>query len=168
MLISVLSVVNLGNKSGYYPSVYSGRTFADDEVYLISISDEQQKELIEKTDAKGNTTKFSFYSNTGIEVQKPDSLLPLAISNPTTSEVILLCSLVNSDGVVVYRSLGIVPGRYVTNIRLSQYLDYGNNDMTLYVSAFRAEGEGDTFEYKKVGTQKAEIQVIVGSDYMSE
>ncbi len=166
-LISVLSVVNIG-KTDYSPSVYGGRNFADDEVGVIAISQEQQEEFIKNTKAKGNTRKFSFYANTAMEVSKPDSLLPVSIANPSTSEEILLCTIVNENGVIVYRSLGIIPGRYVSNVRLSQYLDYGKNELTLYVSAFKAEGEGDTLTYKKLGTQTAEIEVTVGDDYMSE
>ena len=167
-LISVISVLDFGGDKGYYPSIYSGRSFDDSEVSLIAISAEKQAEHIRNTEVKGDKNKFAFYANTAISVSEPDSLLPIAFSNPTINEDILLCSLVNKDGVVVYRSLGVVPGRYLTNIRLSRYLDYGVNELTLYVSAFRAEGTEDDYHFEQIGTQKAKIEVHVGNDYMSE
>ena len=84
------------------------------------------------------------------------------------SKEILLFSLVDSNGVVIYRSLGVVPGRYITNIRLSKYLDYGVNELTLYVSAFVAEGTKDDYHFERIGTQKTKVEVHVGNDYMSE
>ncbi len=166
-LISVLSVIQIG-KTDYSPAIYSGKSFEDSEVGVISISDEKQSELIKKTDASGNTSKFSFYANTVMTVTSPDSSLPITIANPTTSDKIILCTIVNDDGVIVYRSLGILPGRFLNKVKLSQYLDYGKNELTLYVSAFKTSEAGSELTYKKVGTQKAKLEVNVGTDYASE
>jgi hypothetical protein len=161
--VAILRNIELSFTENVAKSLYNGGV----RVFEVTF-DPSDNETIKNTKAKGNKNKFSFYANTAVQVSAPDSLLPIAISNPTVSEEILVCSLVNSDGVVVYRSLGIVPGKYLNNIRLSQYLDYGNNELMLYVSAFRAETKDGKVEFEKVGTQRAEIEVLVGSDYMSE
>lgn len=166
-LISVISVLNIG-KTDYSPAIYSGKDFEDSDVGVISISDEKQSELVKKTDVSGNTSKFSFYANTVMSVSSPDSALPITLSNPTTSDKMLLCTIVNDDGVIVYRSLGIAPGRFLNKVKLSQYLDYGKNELTLYVSAFKTSDAGTELTYKKVGTQRVKLEVTVGTDYASE
>lgn len=166
-LISVISVLHIG-KTDYSPSIYSGKDFEDSEVGVISISDEKQSELVKKTDASGNTGKFSFYANTVMSLASPDSALPITLSNPTTSDKMLLCTIVNDNGVIVYRSLGIAPGRFLNKVKLSQYLDYGKNELTLYVSAFKTSEAGTELTYKKVGTQRVKLEVNVGTDYAPE
>ena len=165
-LIAVLSVV-LVRDAENFPAIYSGRNFASDEVGTIAIPDEQQQKYVKDTAAKGDTRKFSFYTNTEISVSKQDSLVPIAFSNPSAGKHILLCSIVNEDGVVVYRSLGLAPGQYVSNVRFSQYLKYGTNELTMYVSAFETTKEDDEMFYDKVGTQKVKLKVVCGEDYGS-
>ena len=165
-LISVIVTVSGGNQE-YAPAIYSGRNFDSSEVAFIAISDEKQHEYIDGMKVKGNTSKFSFYCNTEISVSKQDSLVPIAFSNPTMSENILLCTIVNEDGVIVYRSLGVVPGRFITNVRFSQYLKFGMNEFTMYVSAFEPTKDSDEILYNRVGTQKVKIKVACGEDYGS-
>ena len=134
---------------------------------MIQISSEQQSTYVEAMKVKGNKNKFSFYANTEIAVSKPDSAVPIAFSNPSFNDSVLLCQIVDSDGVIVFRSLGVVPGKYITNVKFSDYLDYGENELTMYVTAFRAVESENGVAFEQVGKQKTDIKIVCGEDYGS-
>ncbi len=151
------------------PEIYTGRDYESSElgVGIISITDEQQMEYVKQTNAKGNTRAFKFYANTEMQILTSTSSLPISVANPTSSRVVLLFTLVDENGAMLYRSRGITPGQYLNNITLYKPLEYGDNELTLYVSAFSAEeGKDGGTEYKKEGTQRAKIKIKVGEEYM--
>lgn len=151
------------------PEVYTGRDYLDSETGIISINDEQQQANIKSTKAKGNTRKFSFYANTEMQIASPDSTLPISVANPTSGQCVLLFTLADEDGRMLYRSLGITPGKYINNISLTNPLEYGENKLTIYVSAFKAVDDANgAAEYEMLGTQRATIKVTVGKEYNAE
>ncbi len=145
--------------------VYNGRNYSEDELYSITIDDEQQETYVKNTKSKGDKGKFKFYAQTEFNLTDISSLIPISLGNPTTEKTVIVATICDEHETTLYRTLGIKPGFYLDEISLEKYLEYGENNLKLYVSAFRTVDNNGEKSYKKVGTQRVNLKVNVGEDF---
>lgn len=145
-------------------AVYYGRDEAVENLSKISISEDEQKILSKKTKLDFDNAKFDFYALTEIEYSDSDKLLPLTLSNPSYNECTIIFSIVDGEGNLLYRSLGIKPGYSITNVNFSKNISYGKCELKLYATAFDGEKKTNDNGYYKIGNSIATIEVTHNSD----
>lgn len=145
-------------------AVYYGRDETVENLSEILISEDEQKILSKKTKLDFDNAKFDFYALTEIEYSDSDKLLPLTLSNPSYNECTIIFSIVDGEGNLLYRSLGIKPGYSITNVNFSKNISYGKCELKLYATAFDSEKKKNDKEYYKIGNSIATIKVTHNSD----
>ena len=140
---------------------FNGRTeseaIAEDSAFNIR----QQQVLIDSLNAKGSR-KFSFYINSIVNVDDDFSTEDLCFGNPKTNDCILIATVYEKDGTVIYRSLGLEAGKEINKATLFDELSYGIHDVKVAVNAYDKETN------KKIGTKYAKIKIAVGVEYNGE
>ena len=140
---------------------FNGRTeseaIAEDSAFNIR----QQQVLIDSLNAKGSR-KFSFYFNSIVNVDDDFSTEDLCFGNPKTNDCILIATVYEKDGTVIYRSLGLEAGKEINKATLFDELSYGIHDVKVAVNAYDKETN------KKIGTKYAKIKIAVGVEYNGE
>ena len=121
----------------------------------------QQQVFIDSLKAKGNKS-FKFYINSVIKIDDDFSADELCLGNPSENDCILIATIYDSDGRVLYRSLGIEPGTEINRAKLFTELSYGVHDVKVAVNAY------DKNSYNRIGTQYAKIKLAVGVEYNGE
>lgn len=121
----------------------------------------QQQVFIDSLKAKGNKS-FKFYINSVIKIDDDFSADELCLGNPSENDCILIATIYDSDGRVLYRSLGIEPGTEINRAKLFTELSYGVHDVKVAVNAY------DKKSYNRIGTQYAKIKLAVGVEYNGE
>ena len=86
----------------------------------------------------------------------------LCFGNPKSNDCILIATVYDSDGEVLYRSLGLESGREINKAKLFKELSYGVHDVKVAVNAY------DKATNKKIGTKYAKIKIAVGVEYNGE
>lgn len=167
VLVFSTGIISIGDKNKNEIR-YAGRNEPIGAVSNITTSDADQKKLVKETKAKGKTSKFDFFANTTINLSDKKAALPITLGNPTYNDCVLIAYVVDENGEKVYHSLGIEKGKYISTIFIKNGLKYGENKLTLYVTAFGTDGGKDGKSFKKIGTQHTELTVNVsGGDYDS-
>ena len=147
--------------------VYYGRNESENTVSVISSDEEAQKDYVKGTKASGYTGRFDFYAQTEINLNDDGDLAPLSISNPTYNDCTIIVTITNGDGKVLYRSLGIKPGQYINSVSFNNGLNYGENNLKIYVTAFEGDGGKNGRSFKRIGNQFVDLKVNVGTEYNS-
>lgn len=139
---------------------YYGRDEPDMSVSLISSTLEEQKIMSDEMKLDFNNAKFDFYSLLEYEYSDAETVMPLSFANPAYNDCILVFTLTDGEGEVLYRSLGVRPGYVISYVSLSRNIPYGENDLNLYVTAFKEQkGKGDEVKFKKIGNSIATLKL---------
>jgi len=137
--------------------VYGGVNIREDELRDIDIPIEQQLEEVAATKAKGDKDIFKFYARTDIVISEPADILPIVLGNLKQNDKTFIVSLVDREGALIARTLGLPPGKYLPSITLiDQRMPYGEYDLKLVVSAY----DSDTMAY--LGSQYADFRLVIG------
>ena len=140
---------------------FNGRTESEAIVEDSAFNIRQQQVLIDSLNAKGSR-KFSFYINSIVNVDDDFSTEDLCFGNPKTNDCILIATVYEKDGTVIYRSLGLEAGKEINKATLFDELSYGIHDVKVAVNAYDKETN------KKIGTKYAKIKIAVGVEYNGE
>lgn len=132
-------------------------TVAEDSVFNA----QQQQVFVDALNARGSN-KFSFYFNLVVNVGDDFSTNDLCFGNPKTNDCVLIATVYDKDDAVLYRSLGLEPGREINHVKLFDELSYGIHDVKVAVNAY------DRKTNKKIGTKYAKIKIAVGVEYNGE
>lgn len=154
-----LSVVSLRNErlQNKITLIYSG-VLEDDYVFPIEFSDEQVRESVKQTRRHGQTRAFTYFCDDHLRLDPIDRYGFIMFGNPEENDCQLVLSILDEDGKLVYRSKGVEPGNYITQIRPYVQLEAGSYAYTAYVSAYVRED----YRYKCVGVQYSRLTVEVG------
>lgn len=136
---------------------YSGRTESDAVAPKSPFNSQQKQVLIDSLHSKGSN-KFEFYINSAVKIDDEARTESLCFGNPNPENCVLVLIVFDSDGKMIYRSLGLKSGAELNNIKLFYELPYGLQEVTAAVNAY----DGQTNE--KIGTRYAEIKLAVGVD----
>lgn len=131
-------------------------TVAQESVFNV----QQQQVFMDALKARGSRS-FEFYFNSVVDVNDDFSTDDLCFGNPESNDCVLIATVYDGD-TVLYRSLGLEPGREINRAKLFGELSYGVHDVKVAVNAY------DKNTNEKVGTKYAEIKLAVGVDYNGE
>lgn len=140
---------------------FSGRTESETTAFESVFNAQQQQVFIRALKAHGSR-KFSFYFNSVVNVDDDFSTSDLCFGNPKSNDYILIATVYDGDGNVIYRSLGLEPGKEINNVKLFKELSYGVHNVKVSVNAY------DKNTKEKVGTRYAKIKIAVGVEYNGE
>lgn len=134
---------------------YRGRNIPDTSTYIVTDDLVTQYEFTDKMERKGDTEAFRYYAATQIVFPEKYSSANLNLVNVFDNDCVFIASIVDETDTVVYRSLGLVSGRALSDIYISD-LNYGTHDMKLVVAAYDPES------YELIGVQYSDLTVQVG------
>lgn len=134
---------------------YKGRNLPDSYSVLVTDDLVTQYELTDKMERKGDTKKFRYYAAKSIVFPEKYSTATLNLVNVFDNECVLIASVVDEGGTVIYQSLGLQAGRCLSDITVTK-LPYGTHEMKLVVAAYDPES------YKLIGVQYSDLSVQVG------
>lgn len=140
---------------------FNGRAESEAVAEESVFNAQQQQVFIDALKARGSR-RFQFYFNSVVNVGDDFSTDDLCFGNPKSNDCILIATVYNSDGEVLYRSLGLEPGREINKAKLFTELSYGVHDVKVAVNAY------DKATNKKIGTKYAKIKIAVGVEYNGE
>lgn len=122
-----------------------------------AFNSQQQQVFIESLDAHGSK-KFDFYINSSIPVGDNGEITELCFGNPNEEDYVLVATVFDKDGEVLYRSLGIEKGKEINEVKLFKEVAYGTHKVKVAVNAYDKETN------EKIGTKYARIKLSVGVD----
>lgn len=134
---------------------YRGRTIPDTSTYIVTDDLVTQYGFADNMKRKGDVDDFRYYAATELVFPEKHSSANLNLVNVFDNNCVFVASIVNSSGTVIYRSLGLEPGKALSDIFISD-LRYGRHDMKLVVAAYDIES------YKLIGVQYSDLTVQVG------
>ena len=143
-------------------AAFKGRLEPDSVATATLLSPAQQKKLAKSVDAKGNTDAFDFYVNEEISIEEHTDPALIEFGSNETNECVLVVFLLDENGEIIYRSLGIEPGEEIRSAILFDSVSYGTQTATLVVNGYDSE------TYKKIGTQTVKIALKIGVDEVNE
>lgn len=119
---------------------------------------EQQQTKAAAVKAKGDKDVFEFFALTDIIISEPADNLPIVLGNLKKNDCTFIVSLVDREGQLMARTLGLPPGKYLPYITLiDRKLPYGEYDhLKLVVSAY----DSDTLAY--LGSQYTDFRLVIG------
>ena len=134
----------------YYGSI-------DDKERKIEISEDKQLERADAVKRHGHKNKFTFFTNTEIDFEKWYSGGKLIFGNVSQNACDLVVTIFSEDGkTILYRSDGIEPGHYISEIRMFEQLAHGSYKTKMFVAGYEHDSN------KLVGIQYVKIKLIVG------
>lgn len=133
---------------------YVGRAESENTAKISEFNNVQKQALIDATEAKGSG-KFDFYISKTIYIDDDFSTSDLCLGNPN-DDCVIVATIYDSHGDVLYRSLGIEPGREISAASLFDEISYGEHKLKVCVNAY----DGNSLE--KIGTKYAKITLAVG------
>lgn len=136
-----------------YNSRLESETVAKESVFNA----QQQQVFSDALNAHGSR-KFEFYINSVIPIDDDGATDELCFGNPSGNDCILVATVFDSDGEIIYRSLGLDSGKEINEAKMFKSLSYGLHDVKVAVNAYDKETN------KKTGTQYAKIKLAVGVD----
>lgn len=134
---------------------YNGRTESENTA-VESVFNSQQKDVMVKAlNAKGNR-KVKFYINSIINIDDYNETQNLNFGNVSSSDYVLVATVYDKSGNVLYRSLGLEKDREINNAKFFRDIPYGKHNVKVAVTAYDKETN------QKIGTKYAKIQLAVG------
>ncbi len=134
---------------------YRGRTIPDTSTYIVTDDLVTQYGFADNMKRKGDVDDFRYYAATELVFPEKHSSANLNLVNVFDNNCVFIASIVNSSDTVIYRSLGLEPGKALSDIFISD-LKYGRHDMKLVIAAYDPES------YELVGVQYSDLTVQVG------
>lgn len=134
---------------------YRGRTIPDTSTYIVTDDLVTQYGFADNMKRKGDVDDFRYYAATELVFPEKYSSANLNLVNVFDNNCVFIASIVNSSDTVIYRSLGLEPGKALSDIFISD-LRYGRHDMKLVIAAYDPES------YELIGVQYSDLTVQVG------
>lgn len=135
---------------------YKGRLESSSVAIKTDMSEEQQKILAKSLPVKGNKSAFKFFANKEIVMDDYNDPALIEFGSVSTNDCILLAFLIDEDGNLLYRSLGVEPGEKISSVLLFDSVPYGKHKLTLIVNGYDPETN------EKIGTQATYISLKIG------
>lgn len=126
-----------------------------ESVYDIGIDAEEVKQRVKDTDRNGQKSAFGYFCESEISLRNSTQYGALIFGNPESNDCDLVATILDKDGRLLYRSDGIAPGKYLSQIRLFAGLEAGEHTCRLYVVGFDRETQ------KAVGVQYTKLKIVV-------
>lgn len=136
---------------------FNGRLESESVAKESAFNSQQREVFIETLNAHGSN-KFEFYINSSVPVGDDGVIEELCFGNPAENDCILVATVFDSEGDVLYRSLGLESGTEINEAKLFKEVPYGTHNVKVAVNAYDKETN------EKIGTKYARIRLSVGVD----
>lgn len=133
---------------------YNGRVESSLTAKASRFNAQQQAMFIDSVNGIGSGD-FEFYINTEIELDDNGETDSLRFGNPQGNDCVLVATVYDEDGKVLYRSLGLESGREINHAKFFEKLAYGTHEVKVAVNAY------DSRTNEKIATKYAEIKLSV-------
>ncbi len=142
-------------------SEYNGQNATASVAADITVDEETQLERYDeiKRKIKGDKRKFKFYCRPSIEIDEKYNEGTIMFSNLTMNDCTMIVTIMDKEDDIIFRSMGIAPGKCMQRIALTKTLNYGMHEVTMYVTAY------DSMTFEVIGTQRMEIELQIGNEY---
>lgn len=134
---------------------FNGRLESSLMAKSSAFSTQQQAMFIDSVGAHGGGD-FEFYINTEITLDDNGETDSLRFGNPQSNGCILVATVYDGEGRVLYRSLGLESGKEINEAKFFEELKYGTHEVKVAVNAY------DSRTNEKIATKYAEIILSVG------
>ncbi len=134
---------------------YAGRNISHDITLTVKEDLEIQHKLAGEMKRKGDIKKFRYYATDKLVFAEKNSVANLGLVNVWDNNCVIMASIVDKEGNVVFSSLGLPPGQCLTDIGINPR-PYGTYDMKLVVAGYNSE------TYELIGVQSSDLTVQVG------
>lgn len=124
-------------------------------MYDIDIDAAEVKERVKNTNRHGQKSAFTYFCEEQILFPSYSPYGSLIFANPASNDCDLVVTILGRDGRFLYRSDGIAPGKYLSQIRLMDELEAGEHACRLYVMGFDRETN------KPVGIQYTNLKIVI-------
>ena len=123
-----------------------------------SVFNAQQQQVFTDALHSAGSRKFDFYINSVIPVDDDGRTGKLSFGNPEQNNCVLVATVYDKSGEIIYRSLGLENGKELNEAKMFTSLSYGLHDVKVAVNAYDKETN------EKIGTRYAKIKLAVGVD----
>lgn len=154
--ISLFKTVPFNVPSEIRSYEYKGR-LEDEASICENVFKAQQEDYLNELEIRGSR-KFNFYINPVVKIEDDGFTHNLCFGNPEGNDCVLIATIFDSDGKLIYRSLGLVDGMEINNAKMFESLEYGMHSVKVAVNAY------DKKTNEKIGTKYAEIKLVIGVD----
>ncbi len=137
--------------------VYSG-VLQQESLFSIEAEDDWVHEGVRATKRHGQTRAFTCFCNDTLQLNEANMTGYIYFGNPVDNDCTLVLSVFDKNNTLLYRSGGVEPGKYVTQIRPFYVLAKGTYPCTAYISAYAGRDQ----DYRCVGVQYMHLTVKVG------
>lgn len=152
--MTILGVRNV-RMQAKVPYTYAG--FAQKEGIIANdLSGEKQIDLVKKMHRRGQTGKFDYYCTDTLKLETASSYGLMSFANVYSNDCILVLSVFDEDGGLIYQSGGVEPGEIILRIRLFYSRDPGTYNCRAYVAGY------DKTTGERIGVQYSKLSVMIG------
>ena len=137
--------------------VYSG-ILQDECLFDLTIDADLARQKVQDMKRHGQIRKFSFFCNDALSPDPTNGNCMIMFGNPDTNDCILVLSIMDENGNLLYRSGGVEPGKYISQIRLAPNVLSAAKSYRAYVSAYDRDG------YSCIGVQYTTLTVQSGGE----
>lgn len=134
---------------------FTGRIESSTTAKPIQFSESQQRKLIDSVNAVG-FGDFVFYINTDIALDDNAETTTLRFGNPQENGCILVATIFDENGQILYRSLGLTEGKEINTAKFFEEIEYGTHEVKVAVNAYDSETN------EIIATKYAKIKLSVG------
>lgn len=136
--------------------VFNG-VLQEESIFNITLDEKDQTYRAAETHRHGQTGKFSYFCDSTLVLASRNAYGPIVFGNPSANDCILVLTILDKDGEMLYRSGGVLPGKYISQIRLLSAPDEsGTYACRAYVSAY------DRQTKERIGVQYSKLSVQIG------
>jgi cell division protein FtsL len=141
---------------------YAGVKEDEYNIRDIDIGINEQLQKVKMMHIKGDKKAFKFFARDQLVFNEWYEESAFTFGNVSSNNCILIASILDKDGNLLYRSRGLEPGKLIPRIKLFQELPYGSYDAMLVVAAYDAKTK------EMIGVQYTRIRLVIGIEYSAQ
>lgn len=127
-------------------------------IFDMDLGEEEFRLRMQNTKRHGQTTAFKYFCNDVLALPSAHEGGVIMFGSPADNDCVLILTIVDDEGRVVYRSDGVAPGKYITMINPAISRENGNCLCRAYVTGYEMTKHG----YVCIGTQYSRLTVQFG------
>lgn len=131
----------------------------EEYLYSMDIDAAEQAERVEGMKRHGKKKAFDYFCNETLEFDSASSYGSVLFANVECNDCILVFTIKDEDGNMLFRSGGIEPGKYVSQLRLYNRLEVGTHPARLFVTGYDRETKAC------IGVQYTDVEIRIGDMY---
>ncbi len=141
---------------------YAGVNEDERDIRDINIGINEQLERAKELKVKGDKKAFKFFVKDKLVFNEWYEESTFSFGSVSTNECVLIVSMLDKDGNLLYRSKGLEANKLIPRIKLFYEIPYGTYDVTLVVAGY------DPKTKEMIGVQYTQMSLVIGIEYNPE